>query len=148
MSGTNAIVDAVEAWAAAVANLNTIERNPEELTFPLPLAFAEVKRKRKVATEADLDRATKGYQQTALRAWSVDLTVLVKPDPDATAYGELNDLVDTITEDLARNRTLGQRVETASPFYDVEFVGEVEHPSGTVARAAVITMTVGEAVEV
>lgn len=143
---TQEVAEAIELWAKEqIGELSTWPSNPEDLAAALPIAYAEAQRKRKNRTgSGEFDSAIQNYQQTSLVIWEFGLTLLVTPDPNDEASSTLNSYVDLLTEDLGRNPTLGQRVSVASPYYDVAWQGEVEHPSGTVARAAVITMTIGE----
>jgi hypothetical protein len=143
------IRNAVEAWAdATVPALNTYDTTPEDIGQAMPIVMAQVQRDRFVESERQLPRSIQQYQQTGIRVWVVELTLLVTADPPEAAETELNDYVDLLTADLIRNRTLGGRVEVSSPFYDANYPGEYEHPSGVVARAAVLQLTVGEQTEV
>lgn len=149
MRSTLDIRNAVEGWAdATVPALNTYDTTPEDIGQAMPIAMAQVQRDRFAEAESQLPRSIQQYQQTGIRIWVVELTLLVTADPPDAAETELNGYVDTLTADLIRNRTLGGRVEVSSPFYDARYPGEYEHPSGVIARAAVIQVTVGEQSEV
>ncbi|MBA2726481.1 MAG: hypothetical protein H0U53_10865 [Actinobacteria bacterium] len=77
------------------------------------------------------------------------MTVMVAPDDGSGAQTfALYDLTDALEVALIRDKTLGGRVEAAASEVAVQFPGEVEHPSGTVAIAAYFQVTVGESAEV
>lgn len=146
---TPEIIAAVEAWAVAtVPELNSYDSPPEELDQAMPLAIAEVVRDElKTADETLLSKGQ--YQQTFLRVHSVDLVLLVNPNPAWTASEALYQMVDVLTKALRRDSSLGDRVHGASPLYDASYEPpEVEYADGTVARQVTINLTIGTTVPV
>lgn len=146
---TPEIISAVEAWAAeTVAELNTYDYPPEDLGAAMPLAIAEVTGDAlKVADENLLSKGQ--YQQTFLRVHSVDLVLLVNPNPAWTASAALYEMVDILTKALRRDSSLGNRVHGASPLYDASYEPpEVEYADGTVARQVTINLSIGTTVPV
>ncbi len=146
---TPEIIAAVEAWAAeTVPALNTYDTPPEELDQSFPLAVAEITRDElKTADETLLSKGQ--YQQTFLRVHSVDLVLLVNPNPPWTASAALYEMVDILTRALRRDSSLGNRVHGASPLYDASYEPpEVEYADGTVARQVTINLTIGTQVPV
>jgi hypothetical protein len=147
MTATKTIATKMETWASTVVpGLNTFPDNPEDMDEAMPVVVADIERKRIVSVEGNLSQFA--YEQTSLRVWAVQLTVMVAPDPSWTRTQELYDIVDQLELAIRKDKTLGGQVEAASHEIDVEFPGEVEHPNGTVARAALFHMTVGEQTEV
>lgn len=137
----------LEDWAGEVAGLNTFPEDPQDLDQALPIVVADIQRRRKAAT----DRGMSAYQheQRDVRVWTARMTVMVAPDAgDGAQTFALYDITDTLEQALLRDKTLGGRVEAAASEVDVEFPGEVEHPSGTVAIAAHFQIIVGESAEV
>lgn len=148
MTATKDIATKLEAWAASVTQpvLNTYPENPEDLVKALPLVVCDIERKRKVAAEGGM--AQYQHEQRDLRVWVARLTVMVATDPSWDRTRELYDLTDQMETALTRDKTLGGRVEAAAPRVEVEFPGELEHPSGLVALGAFFSVTVGESAEV
>lgn len=144
---TKDIAYKLEAWAASVSNppLNTYPDNPEDLARAFPLVVCDINRRRRVEESSDMSQ----YQneQRDVRIWVARLTVMVDPGGQVQ-IDRLYDITDQLETSLARDRTLGQRVEATSPEVSVEFPGEVEHSSGVVALAAYFQVTVGESTEV
>lgn len=148
MTATKDIRLAIEAWAdSVVPELNTFESPPEDLAAAFPLAVASNVRQKLVEREGQLPGAMQQYQQLGLTVWSMELFILVDPDP-ATADDALDAIVDQLAQALGRQRTLGGRVQIASPFYETDKPGEMTHPSGVVGRVATFRFIVGEATEV
>lgn len=145
---TTAVAKACEEWAAESAGLNSsFDFPPEALDKALPLVIAEVQRKRREQSPEEF--AARQYQQTTVRVWNVELTLLVSPDPAWTASHTLYDMVDTLEDALFKDVTLGGRVSYAEKVVDASFdPPEIEFSDGTVARQATFQMTVGELAEV
>jgi len=142
---TAEVAEAIEEWAASVVDgLNTVATQPEQLSQALPLVICEVTQKvRRNAGEMPKLQ----YQQTAVRRWTATLLLLVAPVDPWTASAQLYDMVDDLETALVRDPTLGQRVPLATTDFDASFQPpEVEHDDGTVARAATMTLTIGEQV--
>lgn len=146
MTATKDIAARLEAWAAEVLDVNTFPEDPNELDAALPVVFCDIQRRRKVSSDPSMSAYQ--HEQRDLRLWVTRLTLLVAPDPSWQRTQELYDFTDQLELALLRDRTLGNRVEVAASEIDVEFPGEVEHPSGTVAVAAFFQVTVGESAEV
>ena len=144
---TEQIAKAVEAWASSVIpDLNTYEHAPRNLLQALPIVLAEVQRK----THQELN-ITEGnfqqyaYQQTSVNAWEVDLLFLVDPSDAWNASQILYQMTDTLGDAIASDPTLGQRVSFAAGDYEVSFdPPEFEYADGTIARAATMSIVVGE----
>lgn len=146
---TKEIATAVEAWASStVTGLNSYPAPPESLGEALPLVIAEVRNRRRRRTGEDRE-GFQQFQQTAARIWSVQLLILVDPNPEWTASQTLYDITDDLEEAIRKDSTLGGRIPFADSDLDVSFdPPEVEHADGTVARAATMTITIGEQTEV
>lgn len=144
---TTDVAKACEQWAAETAGLNSsFDYPPESLNKVLPLVIAEVQRKARNARPQNFPERT--YQHTTVRSWTVELTLLVSPDPAWTASHSLYTQVDALEEALFKDATLGGRVSFAETEVDASFdPPEVEFTDGTVARQATFLMTVGELVE-
>lgn len=141
------IAAALEAWAAETTGANAYDHPPEQLDKALPLVACEIQRAGRVGDDRQLPE--RAYQQHDLRVWRADLILLVAPDPAWTASQALYQMVDDLAAALAADRTLGGRVEVASPMWEASFdPPEVEYPDGTVARQATFSIVVGESVEV
>lgn len=146
---TKEVAKAVELWAAANAGgglTSSFDFPPEALSKALPIAIAEVQSKAR--SNAPPEFTERRYQQSTLRVWVVELTLLVSPDPAWTASHLLYDMVDALETALFRDSTLGGRVAFAQKEVDASFdPPEVEFSDGTVARQATFTMTIGEQAE-
>lgn len=137
---TEDVAEALEDWAASlVTGLTAHHEAPDDLTEDFPIALCEVKTTRRAATDPEFPQ--RGYEQSAVQVWVADLLLLVAPEAGATE--QLYEIVDALAEGL-RDRTLGGRVQFASPFFDADFERVTEYPSGTVAKTAALTVTVGE----
>jgi hypothetical protein len=145
---TSDLADAVEAWAVAtVPALSALDHAPNDLLESLPIAICEVVRKRRSESQVGGggEFQQMNYQQTAVRSWTVNLMILVKPDPDWDASKELYSITDDLEEALTKDHTLGGRVEAATPEHEASFEpAEVEWTDGTIARAATMRFTIGE----
>lgn len=141
------VAKACEEWAAENAELtSSFDYPPESLSKALPLVIAEVQRK--VRSGRPPNFSNRVYQHTSLRVWTVELTLLVSPDPAWTASQSLYTQVDALEDALFRDATLGGRVSFAETEVDASFdPPEVEFTDGTVARQATFVMTVGELVQ-
>lgn len=144
---TTDIAKACEEWAAEAAGLNSsFDYPPESLNKALPLVIAEVQRK--VRNSRPPNFPNRVFQHTTLRIWTVELTLLVSPDPAWTASQSLYTQIDSLEDALFQDATLGGRVAFAETEVDASFdPPEVEFTDGTVARQATFLMTVGELVE-
>ncbi len=141
MTATKVIAERIELWAAATAGVNTFPENEQALDEALPFVICDVRERRRTPSG---ETGFQQYEQTALRIWTVRLMVMVAPNPDHQRTLELYDLTDELERSLVRDPTLGGRVESASPQVQVEFPGEVDHPSGMVAKSAFMSIVVGE----
>lgn len=144
---TTELMQALEGWATdAIPGMQTFPDDPTSLDKPFPLVVADAKRERVVSSEPG---GFQQYEQTRLRIWSVELWLMVDPEEAWVAQQELYDYVEKLGLAMRRDKTLGGRVQFASPEYDASYEpSEVEYPDGTVARAATFRITVGEQVEV
>ena len=141
-----AMVQAVEAWAVAtIPALSSFEFPPEELSSALPIVIAEI-------TDDGLTQSSDAlpgmaqFQQTDLRLWSLDVTLMVSPDPAWTASHTLYGYVDALGTSLRGGRSLGDKV-VMSQYYDASYTPpEVEYPDGTIARQVTISVIVGETI--
>ena len=145
---TRDVAKACEEWAAEAAGLtSSFDTPPEHLNKALPLVIAEVQRKRR--RRAPDEFRERAYQQVTIRTWTVELTLLVSPDPSWTASQTLYDMVDALEDALFNDITLGSRVNFAEKLVDASFdPPEVEFDDGTQARQATFQMVVGELTEV
>lgn len=146
---TTDLMRACELWAASVIPaLNTYDHEPPSLGEALPLVVADIK------TDAVQDGASElpgvaAYQQTYVRARTVDLLILVSPEPAWTAAQVLYGYVDALGAALRKDQRLGNRVEAASPFYEATYdPPEVEWTDGTIARQVTFRISAGETIPI
>jgi hypothetical protein len=143
------LMQACELWAAGVIPaLNTFDHAPRSISEALPVVVADIQTDRVANADAGLP-GLGDYQQTYLRARSVDLLILVAPTPAWTAAQVLYGYVDALGEALQRDRRLGNRVEAASPFYEASYdPPEVEYEDGTIARQVTFRIVAGETISI
>lgn len=149
-TATKTLATLLEAWAVDVTDppMSSYPDEPEDLDEAYPIVVADIQRDRQVEGQNEPGLKVQQFQQVYLRVVVVRLTLLVSPNPPWTAAQALYDYGDQLARAL-KDRTLGGRVKVASPLYDADYSrGEVEHPSGSVARAATFDITVGEQTEV
>jgi len=144
---TEQVAQAVEAWAASVIpGLNHYDHAPRSLLQAMPLVLAEVQKK--THQELSVNEATfqqYQFQQTSVTIWNVMLMFLVDPSDAWTASQILYEMTDTIGDAITTDPTLGQRVSFTSGDYEVSFdPPEFEYADGTIARAATMSIVVGE----
>lgn len=142
------MIQAVEAWAVETAPaLSSYDHPPEELATALPMVLAEVQRDAQQDANTELPGMAQ-YQQTFLRAWTVNLIILASPDPAWTASHALYGYVDAIA-DAVRVGVVLNNLVVMSQFYDANYdPPEVEYNDGTIARQVTVTITVGETIGV
>lgn len=144
---TEQLATAMEAWAAEVLGINTVEHAPTNLLEVLPLVICEIKRDTRANSDADLPTVP-GYQQTYVRARRAELLLMYNPENSWTATQALYSYVDDLGQAVLDDITLGGRVHRASPFYEASYdPPEVQYADGTTARAAVFAITIGELTE-
>lgn len=139
------VAPAVEAWAvAAVPALNSYDEAPQELSQALPLVIAELALEAVGnAAAARFSESIGGYQQTFLRVWTVDLTIMSTPSPEWTASRPLYAYVDALGKALRAGVKLGDDM-VMSQFYTANFVpAEIEYEDGTRVRQVTMTLTLG-----
>lgn len=144
---TEDIAKATEAWAASViVDLNSYEHAPRSILQAMPLVIAEVQRKQH--EEVNINESgfqQYGFQQTSINTWNVDLLFLVDPADAWNASKVLYQMTDTLGDAIAKDPTLGQRVSFTSGDYETSFdPPEFEYADGTIARAATMSIIVGE----
>lgn len=142
------VIQAVEAWAVGVVPaLSSYDHPPEELASALPMVLAEVQLDNQQDANTQLPGMAQ-YQQTFLRAWSIDLIVLSSPDPAWTASHALYGYVDALGGAIREGVVL-EGIVVMSQFYEANYdPPEVEYNDGTVARQVTIRITVGETIGV
>ena len=155
---TRDVTRAVELWAVAVTesveelvDLSSYDHPPDDLNEAMPLVICEVQRKMRSAKSqaGGMSFQQTQYEQIAAKAWEVELMILVPPNPAWDASYRLYDYIDALGDALKRDATLGERVSFASKDYEASFdPPEVEYQDGTVARAATMTVHIGEQEEV
>jgi hypothetical protein len=141
------VAKAAEAWAVSVIDdLNSYEHAPRSILQAMPLVIAEVQRKQ----HREINVSGSGfqqysYQQTAVNEWNVDLLFLVDPSDAWNASQVLYQMTDKLGDALGKDLTLGQRVDFASGDYEISFdPPEFEYADGTIARAATMSIVIGE----
>lgn len=144
---TEQVAKAAEAWAVSVIDeLNSYEHAPRSLLQAMPLVIAEVQRKthrQTNVTESGFQQYS--YQQTTLNEWNVDLLFLVDPSDAWTASQVLYQMTDKLGDALVNDPTLGQRVGFTANDYETSFdPPEFEYADGTIARAATMSIVIGE----
>lgn len=145
---TEQLATRVDQWAAEALGINTVEHEPDSLANALPLVVSAIKRDGRTSADPSLP-GLGAYQQTYVRYRGVEMLLLVTPEPTWDATKLLYGYVDTLAESILRDRTLGGRVHTTSPLYEAGYdPPEVQYQDGTVARAATMTITIGEVTEV
>lgn len=142
------VIQAVEAWAVeTVPALSSFDHPPEQLSEALPMVLAEVQ----TNAQADSDQQLPGrfeYQQTLIRTWSIDLIILIDPDPAWTASHTLYGYVDALGQAVTEGVVLADNV-VMSQFYVANYdPPEVEYGDGTIARQVTVRVTVGEMIGV
>jgi hypothetical protein len=142
---TTEVRNAVEAWAAEITGASTYDTKPASITETLPVVVGFVDRDQ-VRNDAPDDLGPI-FEQQICRVWTVKLWLLVSPEPADTAETQLNEMVDELSTALGLDRTLGQRVDRASRFYDAPYQGEVQYEDGGIARQVEMTLTIAEALE-
>lgn len=143
---TKDVALAVEAWTGDVTGFNTFPDQPEDLNAALPIAIAGIRREQ--TAERNADFSYQQYEQSMSKALTIEVMLLVAPDPPWTADQSLYDAVDQLGAALRSDVTLGNRITAASRTHNAEYIGEVQHEDGTVFRAATFSVIVGEQVEV
>lgn len=139
---------ALEAWAAAVLDINTFPEDPNEISKAMPVVVCAIQSKVKAASVADLEDLGR-FQQTYVKAWTAELMLMVAPEPVHDATQTLYDYTDDLEEAIRDDPTLGGRVHRAARPVQASFdPPEIQHQDGTIARVATFTMTVGEPSEV
>jgi hypothetical protein len=112
----------------------------------MPIVLSEVKRKQHqelTTTESGFQQYQ--FQQTSVNVWTVDLLILVDPTDPWNASQVLYNYTDTLGDALHKDLTLGGRVGFCSGDYEVSFdPPEFEYADGTIARAATLSIVVGE----
>jgi hypothetical protein len=143
------LMRACELWAAEVVPaLNTFDYEPRSISEALPVVVADIQTDRVADTEASIP-GLPDYQQTYLRARSVDLLILVVPVPAWTAAQVLYGYVDALGAALRKDQRLGNRVEAVSPFYEATYdPPEVEYEDGTIARQVTFRIVAGETISI
>lgn len=138
---------ALEAWASSVVpELNSYPERPAHIADALPLVICEVRVDR---VRHEGETGVFAFEQTNLRMREADLLLMVLPTDPWTDSQRLYNMVDALSQALRDDYSLGGRVVWASPEYDVSYdPPEMEHPDGTVARAATFRVTIGEQVAV
>jgi hypothetical protein len=145
-TATKDIATKLEEWAGEIAGLNAFPEDPQDIDQAFPIVVCEIQRRRKVAASPALSQYQ--HEQRDLRVWTARLVIMVAPTRDGQDAFSLYDMTDELEAALLRDKTLGGRVEAAASEVDVEFPGELQHPSGTVALGAYFQVTVGESAEV
>lgn len=140
------IVTAIEEWVDdAIPDVAQFDFPPEELTENLPVVIAEISTDEQLNAEANLPGVGQ-YQQTLVRAWTVDIIILTNPDPPQDATHELYGYLDTLSGLLRKWVRLGPNV-VLSQFYSASYdPPEVEFADGTKARQVTVRVTVGETI--
>lgn len=138
------VAPAVEAWAViAVPALNSYDEAPQELALALPLVIAELALEAVGNFASAVFSEASNYQQTFLRAWTVDLTIMSTPTPEWTASRPLYQYVDALGKALRAGVKLGDDM-VMSQFYTANFVpAEIEYEDGTRVRQVTMTLTLG-----
>jgi hypothetical protein len=146
-SATVAIAQAIEAWAVSVIpGLHSYDHAPRSLLKALPLVLAEVASKQhRELTVADTNFQQYKFQQTTVDTWAVNLLLLVDPSDAWNASQTLYTMTDSLGDAIDKDPTLGGRVKFASKDHQVSFdPPEFEYADGTIARAATLSIVVGQ----
>ena len=145
---TTQLADAVDAWVAETLAINTFNHQANRLSENLPLVVSSIQTDARAAANPAFPHLG-NYQQTFVRTRVVEVLLLVEPEPSWDATQLLYGYVDTLAAAILRDDSLGGRVHTTSKLYDASYdPPEVEYSDGTVARAATMTLTIGEVTEV
>lgn len=142
---TQEVAEAVEDWAADTASLNTFPSEPSSWQGAFPLAAGRVVDDQQFRDNTDHSEHV--YQQTMLQVFTVELAVLVEPDPAWTSDQALYAIMDLLKASLNQDNSLGERVEAASPLYQIVYDGEAEMEDGTRANLARMTISLSQKVE-
>lgn len=141
------VVKGVESWVVGVipALISSFSVPPEELDKTLPLVIAAIRSDSLNEEDASLP-GTAQFEQTLLRLWTIDVVIMVKPDPVTAQTEALYGYVDALGGSLRGGVSLSDKV-VLSHLYDASYdPPEVEYDDGTIARQVTISVVVGETV--
>lgn len=142
------LAEAVDEWVAATLTIHTYNHEVNTLREQLPIVVSSVQSDARQNSNQSFPHLG-NYEQTYVRTRVVQVLLLVEPEPSWDATQLLYGYVDTLAAAILRDNTLGGRVHTTSQLYDASYdPPEVEYSDGTVARAATMTLTIGEVTEV
>lgn len=146
MISTKEIAESLELWAAQVSAVSAYPHEPPSYISAMPIVAARIVSDREAEITAEFPN--EDYQQTNIQALSVELAILVNPEPEWTSDQALYDIVDDLKAALKTDPTLGERVDRASREYEVNYDGEVQTADGTRANMARFTIAVANRVGV
>lgn len=144
-----ATIEAVRAWVReAVPQLVAdYDYAPTTKTKALPDVVVDFDSSQ-VATE-DADLPLSQIQQRHIKLRTLTLSFMVDNSDPQSAAALLRDFEDAATASVFRDGTLGGRVISASRLVSFDYSSPfVEYPDGTKGREMVMTLIVGEPVEV
>jgi hypothetical protein len=148
MIATVDLAQALEDWA--VATLPDLQGSYDfptaEKTQPLPDVAIEVNTSTTEMSAADPSLQTVfGIEQVIMRTWTVNLLLMVPPEPGDVASEQLANFIDALQGSLISDSTLGGRVPWASKESRASLTPPfVQFDDGTRGRAATLELTVGE----
>lgn len=131
-------IDALIDWAIETLPELQQARSAPEGDFPFPDLAVAITGIRQVAGRT---------QQRLERVRTCELILLVEPEPADEASASLGSFCDTLMDELARDRTLANRVKAAEAISDASLVPPfVDIQGGGSARQATLTITVRDEV--
>jgi hypothetical protein len=148
MLSIQAISEALRDWAMTTCpELNQVYAvPPEQRTEPLPDAAAE---SQNVETFFEHEQFPQfRIQQVMLRVHEFNLLLVVPPDPPDTATNLLTGFIDTLTERILSDVSLGGRVPAVALTFRASMVPPfVEFEDKTRGRLATLTLLVADTID-
>lgn len=144
--------EALVAWAAAKlpALLGTYDHEPDERTARFPDAMVAFQGIRYLATQpTGAGMQIEQVQQRKTRLYDCHLILTVDPSDADAASDQLLVFADTLGNDAAKDRTLGNRVAWIAEEFEFSFQPPfVEYDDGTKGRAMTMKLTVADSVAI
>lgn len=149
MIGTQVISDALIAWAVEECPqiLGTYSHPHAEKESPFPDIAAEIQQSRVLQNdEENFPRFS--IEQILLRVHRFSLMFVVDPDNPEVATQQLETIIDTLTQAMISDDSLGGRVPSVSPLSDATYEPPfIEFADGTRGRLATLEILVADTID-